>query len=196
MEDKIRKSHNIDGYDLMNHEKYERVVNGVVGKEGELIGGIGDDASDSDILAQYDKLGGLIKKGNYKVKTGSFYDFGRSRAKGKKRETPDVHLVFTTYDEEGNAQIVEIHEDEVMPPEVLAAEQARENKSQEERTKTESEASKRGIKFTNDITTGKLKTMIKKHDAVESKFVQDRKVAAEKEAELDAKAKADTADTE
>ena len=66
-------------YTLANADKFERAVNGTVIDQGAVKGGVGVDATDAEKIAEYDRLGGLILKGKYKVKMGSFYDF-----KGKK----------------------------------------------------------------------------------------------------------------
>lgn len=84
-----------DGYKLENEVKYKRVVDGTLGKEGQLDGGIGlkkdDDGNitnGAQILAEYDRLGGLITKDGEKVATGSFYDFKNRCA----RKVPDVQM--------------------------------------------------------------------------------------------------------
>lgn len=72
----------INGYALISTEKLERAKNGtVVGADG-IKGGVGEEFDEAgnltngaSILVEYDRLGGFIKKGAYKVKTGSFYDF-------------------------------------------------------------------------------------------------------------------------
>ena len=84
------------GYTVSNYDKFHRAIYGSVGKEGKLYGGVGEDASDLEKLAAYDKTGGLILKGKAKVKTGSFYDFENK----KPREEAEVMLIFK--DIEGN----------------------------------------------------------------------------------------------
>lgn len=76
----------IGEFTLANEEKVRRVIEGTVTREGRLEGGLGTDADPALIIAHYDKLGGLILKGDQKVKTGSFWDFKAGRPK----ETPDV----------------------------------------------------------------------------------------------------------
>lgn len=69
-------------YLLVNHEKYDRAVNGVVGAGGSLTGGVGADAPVEAILAEYDRLGGLVKlKDGTLVETGTFYDFKKRAPK-------------------------------------------------------------------------------------------------------------------
>lgn len=78
---KAKKNENIEpkemaGFVICNRSKLDRVINGTVGADGKLEGGIGADASEEAILAEYDRLGGLIRTADgEKVATGSFYDF-------------------------------------------------------------------------------------------------------------------------
>ncbi len=61
---------------LVNQEKIDRVINGIIGKNGQLVGGLGKDASEEAIIAEYDRIGGLIRnKDGQKIAIGSFYDF-------------------------------------------------------------------------------------------------------------------------
>lgn len=110
----------IKGYEIVNDEKWNRAVEGSMGKEGKLENGVGEDASDELKLAAYDKLGGLIRKDGHKVKTGSFFDFEEQAPRG----IPNVLLVFR--DLEGN--IIELPEAAEIPMEVRAAEKAKEHK--------------------------------------------------------------------
>jgi len=110
----------IDGYECVNSEKLDRAINGSVGKEGRLYGGVGEDASDMVKLATYDKIGGLIRKDGKKVKMGSFFDFEKKVV----REKPEIVFVFS--DVEGN--VVEIAEGDDVPIEVQAAEKIKEKK--------------------------------------------------------------------
>lgn len=70
-------------YVLCNQEKYKRVVDGVVGDKGQMIGGIGRDAPEEQIIAEYDRLGGLIKTitTDEKIETGTFWDFQKRKPK-------------------------------------------------------------------------------------------------------------------
>lgn len=110
----------LGNYTVANEEKLNRAIFGSMSSEGKLVGGVGEEAADEVKLAAYDKLGGLIKAGKYKVKTGSFWDF---EAK-KPRKEPKVLLVLK--DLEGNT--VEIPEGEAIPVEVQAAEKIADNK--------------------------------------------------------------------
>lgn len=107
-------------FTLLNAEKYNRAINGAVVGHGKLVGGVGEDASDLEKLAEYDRLGGAIRKGKSVVKTGSFYDF-KAR---KPRTEPEVVLQFR--DLEG--QLVELAADEEVPIELKAAQIAEEKR--------------------------------------------------------------------
>lgn len=103
----------IDGYTLMSADKVHRAIFGSMSAEGQLAGGVGEDASDNAKLAEYDRLGGLILKGGNKVKTGSFYDFGSKKVRTK----PKVVFVFRDL----NGEEVEVDDGEEIPMEVKAA---------------------------------------------------------------------------
>ena len=90
-------------YNLDNEEKLNRAVHGTMGREGKLVGGVGEGASEKVLLAEYDKLGGLVTKNGIKVKTGSFYDF-------EKREVRAEPLV--TFLSEVDGEILEVSEEE------------------------------------------------------------------------------------
>jgi hypothetical protein len=127
----------VKGYTLMNPEKFERALNGVRQDDDSFKGGVGDgaykeefedgvvwmrdgeeltkaqvDILERDILAEYDRIGGLIKRGNDKVKTGSFYNF-----KGRRPfEEPKVVFVYNV-----NGKIIEVEDGVELPGEVKAA---------------------------------------------------------------------------
>lgn len=110
----------INEFTLVNEEKLHRVLHGVEGTENK---GLGDNPSDAAILAEYDKLGGLILgKENSKVKTGSFYDF---KNKGAHKE-PKVVYTFRI-----NGRETEVADGELVPLEVKAAVKAEEEARQE-----------------------------------------------------------------
>ena len=78
MAKKVKEKAAIDyeGYLICDHSKLDRVINGIIGSQGQLTGGLGKDADVKAILAEYDKIGGLIRtKDGKKVAMGSFYDF-------------------------------------------------------------------------------------------------------------------------
>ncbi len=124
---------NIQGYTLVNSEKFDRALNGVRQADDSYKGGVGNGAYldegnwkrdgedltddevielESSLLAEYDRLGGLIIKGDDKVKTGSFWNF-----KGRKaHENPKIFFVYSV-----NGRIVEIPEGTELPGEVRAA---------------------------------------------------------------------------
>lgn len=104
----------IKDFELVNADKLNRAIYGVVKQNGSLAGGIGEDASDEMKLAYYDRLAGLIMKGEYKVKTGCFWNF-ESR---KPQENPVI--IFELRDLLGNK--VEVPEGNEIPLEVKAAE--------------------------------------------------------------------------
>lgn len=103
-------------YTLQNPDKIHRAIHGTVLSQGQLKGGVGEDAEPAAILAEYDRLGGLIlMDGKYKVKTGSFYDFAGRKSFAKPKPT----LLFTI-----NGEVIEVPADKPLPLEVQAAEQA------------------------------------------------------------------------
>jgi len=133
----------IKGYTLVNDEKVGRALNGVE-IDGNLKGGVGNGAYFEDnewkrdgsklsekeaesletaLLAEYDKLGGLIKKGDDKVKMGSFYDF---KAK-KPRALPKVTFVYRV-----NGKHVEVPDGVELPGAVKAARLLEKEASQDE----------------------------------------------------------------
>jgi len=83
----------IDGFVLENSEKIERVINGELGREGSLVGGMGEKEAKENpslVLARYDKIAGYITKDGVKIKTGSFWDFKKKCP----REKPEVMYIF------------------------------------------------------------------------------------------------------
>ena len=122
----------IKGYTLVNAEKLDRALNGAQQADSSRIGGVGNgayyekgwkkegvkleakevDVLETALLAEYDKLGGLIYKDSDKVKMGSFYDFKAKKPFVK----PVVKLVFMI-----NGKEVEIVEDAPVPAIVQAA---------------------------------------------------------------------------
>lgn len=103
---------NIGPFELVNEEKVFRATYGTVGKGGVMVGGVGEGADEAIILAEYDRLGGLVHKDGEKVKTGSFYDL----AARKPRETPEVVLLYSV-----NGKIIEVPEGHEVPLAVRAA---------------------------------------------------------------------------
>jgi len=104
-------------YYLPNLEKLDRAVNGTVVSGGKKQGGVGLDATDEQILVEYDKLGGLILKGGLKVKSGCFYDI--EEKKGFETPEPvfevsiDESIVDVTEDEAKGLQAVQKKKEEL-----------------------------------------------------------------------------------
>jgi len=134
-------------YTLKNEEKLDRALNGAqqadstrkggVGEGAYLEGGVwkrdGKELSEKDVavlqsavLAEYDRLGGLIVRGNDKVKTGSFYDFKGRRPHAK----PQVVFVYMI-----NGKQVEVKEGDKVPGIVEAAQQLAEEEAPKKRKK-------------------------------------------------------------
>jgi hypothetical protein len=114
------------GFELVNDEKVHRAIYGTVGQGGSAVGGVGEEATEAEILAEYDRLGGLITKNGDKVKMGCFYDF-----KGRKpHKDPKVILVFQV-----NNKVVEVPANEPLPVLVQAAKIADEQNAEERTTK-------------------------------------------------------------
>lgn len=105
----------IGGYTLVNEEKLDRALNGTLLADGSKIGGVVREDGTYDeveLITEYDKLGGLILRGNDKVKTGSFYDFKNKKA----RKEPEVMFIFNI-----NGKFVEVPDGKELPGEVRAA---------------------------------------------------------------------------
>ena len=93
----------VGNFTLANEEKVERALRGTLVQGGKLVGGVGDGADDEALLAEYDRLGGLVLKDDIKVKTGSFYDLANKCP----RKEPELSFL-TTIDNE----IIEVTEEE------------------------------------------------------------------------------------
>lgn len=70
----------IKGFTLENQNKINRVIQGNLGRDGAMEGGLGEGADEDAILAEYDRMGGYITKDGMAIKTGSFYDFKNRKA--------------------------------------------------------------------------------------------------------------------
>jgi len=99
-------------FDLVNEEKLNRVLKGVIGRLGQLTGGLEsqpdwskktEEEKEALTLAHYDRTGGLILKGGLKVSTGSFWDIKLNAPR------PEPVLKFMTAIED---EIVEVTEEE------------------------------------------------------------------------------------
>ena len=115
----------IKGFTLENSEKAKRAIEGTLMREGGLVGGVGEDASDELKLAVYDRLGGYITKDSRKVKNGCFYDALKTKEATRKSgeltvipvEKPKIIFLITA-----NGRTVELKEGEKLSPELEAAE--------------------------------------------------------------------------
>lgn len=115
-------------FDIVNQTKWESAIKGSRG-----IMGVGDNASDMEKLAAYDRLGGLIRKNGAAIKTGSFYDF----VKKAPRTEPEIVYVFPQNNPVEPVDVVEIPEGEDMPMAILAKEVARVRKTKPKKVKDE-----------------------------------------------------------
>jgi len=96
----------IKTYELINNEKVERALSKITKEDGSY--------DKNTLLAEYDKLGGLIRnQEGSKIKIGSFYDFKNKKALKK----PKVTLVFNV-----NGEFVEVPEGKEKPEIIKAAE--------------------------------------------------------------------------
>ena len=115
-------------FTLVNEGKVRRVIEGTTGASGQLIKGLGADADHEDIIAAYDRIGGLIRgKQNSKVVTGCFFDVHTK----KMIENPKVVYEFRI-----NSQRVFVDADKSFPFEVQAAQQLDEDKKEATKKKT------------------------------------------------------------
>ena len=129
-------------YNLKNAEKINRAIFGSMGHGGKLYGGVGESYTEEQLLAAYDRLGGLITKNGRKVKNGCFYDVNASK-KGNivPIEKPKIILVLS--DLEGN--LIEVSDGKELTPELKAAEnkkKAAENKKKATENKNEATENK------------------------------------------------------
>ncbi len=107
-------------YIAENAEKWDRAVNGMIGSEGTLVGGVGATASPQEKLSQYDKLGGYITVDGRKVKNGAFFDVKNDAAIAK----PAPVFLFRV-----NGEMVEVAVGAELPVEVQASEIADKRKA-------------------------------------------------------------------
>lgn len=139
----------VGNYTLVNPEKVDRALNGSQQADSTRVGGVGKGAykegniwmrggeviSEKDVvilesalLAEYDRLGGLIRKGGDKVVTGSFYDF-KAR---KSLNPPMVKFEFMI-----NGKQVVIGEEDEVPSIVRAARELQKEDEIEEEDETQ-----------------------------------------------------------
>lgn len=126
----------VKGYDIVNPEKAERAYAGTPDRNGGYKGGVRkpDGTYDDDaFLAEYDRLGGLVRKNGDTVKMGSFYDF----ANRKPREKAEVYFEFRI-----NGRLTQVKEGEPEPMVVKAARVNAELEKEEREEKAEKKAKK------------------------------------------------------
>lgn len=98
-------------FKLTNEDKAHRAIHGNVTRAGQSTGGVGEKATEEQILAEYDRLGGHVTLDGDRVKTGSFYDF-----KSKKPRDPAVVVLQFPI----NGQTIEVRAGKALPMEVIA----------------------------------------------------------------------------
>ena len=115
----------INGYVLVSEAKLDRALNGTIVDQGRVLGGVGKDATPEAILAEYDKLGGLVLKDGLKVKLGSFYDFKKKQA----RKEPEVSFEVSL-----DGDILDVSEEEAKTLDAVKAkkEEIKKKKSRKE----------------------------------------------------------------
>ena len=120
----------VGAYTLGNPDKVLRALNGSPNQVGQISGGVrkADGTWDKDdLLAEYDRIGGVILKGDDKVQTGSFYDF-------KARKARDEAKVVFEY--RVNGEVVLVPAEKEKPVKVKAAQkQAKAKKATKKTTK-------------------------------------------------------------
>lgn len=102
-------------FELINDEKVDRAINGTLGRLAMRAGGVGEDATGEQKIAEYDRLGGGITLNGDRVKPGCFYDFKTKKPFAE----PDIQLQFAI-----NGKKVEVAAGEPLPPLVQAAKKA------------------------------------------------------------------------
>lgn len=120
----------INGFTLINPDKVNRALDGAMNERGQFLGGVRrqDGTYDkAELLAEYDRIGGLIKKGDDKVRMGSFYDFKTRRP----RTEPNVEFEFRV-----NGEVIIVPAEEEKPNKVKAVQLA-EKVEREKRVKKE-----------------------------------------------------------
>lgn len=139
----MKKAKAIGEFSLDNDEKRERALHGTGRRDprtGITNSGVGDVASEEALLAEYDRLGGLILKDGLKVKSGSFYDF---EAK-KPREEPDVKFEMLVdgrviYATEAQAKAIQAAKDQAAEITEQAAQEAEERTGQKKKGRKKKE---------------------------------------------------------
>jgi len=104
----------VKDFELVNPEKVARALKIVTREDGTY--------DENELIAQYDKYGGLIRKATDKVKMGSFYDFKNKKAKAK----PEVVFTYRV-----NGKIVDVPEGVELPGIVKAVKVLEEAQAEE-----------------------------------------------------------------
>jgi hypothetical protein len=114
----------VNGFTLANPDKVTRALEGAMNQRGEFIGGVrkSDGSYDpAELIAEYDRIGGLILKGEDKVRTGSFYDIKTRRA----RVEPKVEFEFRV-----NGEVIYVPAEQEKPNAVKAVQIAEKAKKE------------------------------------------------------------------
>lgn len=102
-----------NGLKLVNQEKVDRAINGSPTAHGTPQGGlkntVGEGYTEDQLVAEYDRLGGLITKGGRKLQSGCFWDYKKNVA---------VEQPTLVYEFELEGKIVSFGEDEELPIEI------------------------------------------------------------------------------
>ena len=114
------KIHKVDtkwgNFTLHSPGKVERVYNGTTNDKGKIVGGLGREAADDDVLVEYDKMFGLIRgKEKAKVKSGCFW----STVDNQVVKEPKVIYVFRF-----GKVTTEVAADEPLPLQLRALQEA------------------------------------------------------------------------
>lgn len=137
----------IKDFELINDEKVDRALNGILLSDSSRKGGVGNgavlvegvwqrngvdlipeevEALETALIAEYDKFGGLIRRGSDKVETGSFWNFTAKKAWA----TPKVTFVYRF----GN-KVVKVPDGVELPGEIKAQKILKEMAKEEKKPK-------------------------------------------------------------
>lgn len=124
----IKEAIKVGKYTLENPEKIMRSLHGSMNDKGEFVGGVLKNGAfdDDELLAEYDRIGGLITRSGDKVATGSFYNFAERRRQDK----PSVMLEFRI-----NGELVHTPEKDMSPEEEAARAAAKKKRAAKKATK-------------------------------------------------------------
>lgn len=114
----------VKGFTLVNEDKITRALDGNQNEHGEFVGGIRKEDGSyvaEELLAEYDKLGGLIRKGEDKVRMGSFFDFKKKSPRAEAK----VEFEFRV-----NGEVIYVPAEEEKPNKVKAVQIAEKAKKE------------------------------------------------------------------